>query len=123
MWTILALALSARSSLSPHTLSKAFESGSRTASCVRMRQKSLRGIGPCQRRALAREEAGTQTKTHLHLEDSADAVDRHPDEILPFLICDPTQCQPPSLAGERVHVQFSSSISTSERRPWHETNI
>lgn len=90
-WTILALALSARSSGSPHTARSAFEIGSRRPSCVRMRQKSLRGVGPCER---GTESAPVRTsnvqrrdETHVHLEDPADAVDGHPDEVLALLVC------------------------------------
>lgn len=43
---ILALALSARSSSSTATLIKALERGSSRPSWLKMRQKSLRGVGP-----------------------------------------------------------------------------
>lgn len=56
MLTILAFALSARSSSSVATLSRALESGSSKPSCVKMRQKSLRGVGPCVRRSISRVE-------------------------------------------------------------------
>ena len=128
-WTILALALSARSSGSPHTARSAFEIGSRRPSCVRMRQKSLRGVGPCER---GTESAPVRTsiverrdETHVHLEDPADAVDGHPDEVLALLVCSVesiSTCVDEKRGRER-DAQSSSSISTSVRRPWHETNI
>lgn len=88
---ILALALSAKSSSSTATLIKALERGSRRPSWLKMRQKSLRGVGPCEAR-----QGGQRTErrverdrwTYMHLEDSADAIDGHPDEILTLGVCE-----------------------------------
>lgn len=47
MWTSLALALSARSSLSAQTARSAFESGSNIPSATKSRQRSFLGVAPC----------------------------------------------------------------------------
>lgn len=53
MWTILALALSARSSSSVATWRSAFDSGSRRPSCAKILQNSFRGVGPFDHRGIS----------------------------------------------------------------------
>lgn len=65
-----------------------------------------------------------RTQAHMHLEDSANAIDGHPNEILALGVCETRWVTSSSVKSQqRGDIQFSSIISTSVRNPRQLTNI